>query len=474
MTQQEYENQLNAAYGNNDYQTVHKLGQAMVREGMPIGSYYMASASNSLGSYSQATKEIDQYLASNSNADGWFLKGNIELANNNYYAAYQAYDRAAAMGHNNSLGYAALSKFIYAKDHMNDDPDNVQLSSEIFGLMEQSIIDAATCIQKNANDFEFYQTLPAMLFTDYSMITAGRTIATTITTTKTTKNQWGGIEDTSTDSFTVHGSWSTSGSLWDMHNAIKQGEATTQNQAAAAFRRAMRLANVIDDAGRKADAAMTRFGMIYAEITLNGQRGVAQDAVWFYQYGLDQAMNSMSEDAFGEWFSDYSAVRDDYTELMKKFGNQIKRAQESGQQPNFIRYYLDENRIPVGTKNYLQGGLTNLDLQSYGGNSDKTDWRAIPAAIGNADILALAPTVGGGLIASAARGFHPLVTWVFFFFGLIVFGIGLSKSSSKIPADGERKTHRIAQLALFVLFLINFFLGLIGLAVCKVVFRTKQ
>ena len=45
MTQQEYENQLNAAYGNNDYQTVHKLGQAMLREGMPIGSYYMASAS---------------------------------------------------------------------------------------------------------------------------------------------------------------------------------------------------------------------------------------------------------------------------------------------------------------------------------------------------------------------------------------------------------------------------------------------
>ncbi len=467
MTPQEYNEKVDEAFGKGDYETAHRLASDMYKDGTPLGAYYMALASNMQDKYSQALNEIEQYLAKEDTAQGWSAQGQIHLNGDNYYEAMKSFGKAVEKGDNNALGYEALCKFIYAKDHMNDDPNNAKTSQAIFGLMEEAIVDAATCIQKNPADFDFYNSLPSMLYTDYSMIIAGRTFSTRITTTTTKKDEFGNVLSKDVDSYETSGSWSASGNLWDLHDSIKQGEAMIQSNAAAAFKRAMHLANILDDCGRKADAAMARFEMIYSEITLNGQRGIAQDAVWFYQYGLHMAITTMGADEASSWINDYSSVYSDYNEIVRKFGNQIKRAQETGQQPNFIRYYLEESRIPTDVPDLLRSAVANADVKALGSESTKVDFRSIISGVASADLLALAPTVGAGLIANISRGYGAFVAWTFFIFAAIIFIVGLTKSSAKIPADGERKNHQLGQICLFVVFLINFWLGLIALVVCK-------
>ena len=104
MTPQEYDSQIGAAYDSGDYQKVHRLAQQWLNEGEPSGAYHMAAASNFMEQYIQASREIQKYLSMKDDADGWALCGQIELNGNNYYAAYQAFDKAAAKGDNNALG----------------------------------------------------------------------------------------------------------------------------------------------------------------------------------------------------------------------------------------------------------------------------------------------------------------------------------------------------------------------------------
>ena len=469
MTFQEYDSQINAAFEKDDYATAYRLAQAMEKEGMNVGAYHMATASSLMENYSRADKEIDRYLSKSNDAEGWFLKGTIQMGADNYYGAAESFDKSAELGKNEALGYAAVSKFIAIKGRLNEDPNDVELNGIIYNTLEEVIVQSVACIQNNPADFAFYGQLPAFLYTDYSMFMSGRTMSETITTTK--YNLFGRI--ISQDSYTIPGiGLSPSGNLWDMRQALKEEAAAIESKTAYAFKRAMKIANILDDCGKKAEADMVRFGMIYTEIDQKGRRGVAPDAVWFYQHGQEIARKMPAED-YKEWSDNFAEVIKDYQSLIKRFGNQIKTAQKNGYKPDFLRYYLEESRLPAAAGDYLGGTRASADVERLGGASGQISIPGILEAAGNADLLALAPTVFSGFIAYFGRRAGGAVAWVVLIFALIVFIVGLVKSSAKIPADGERKCHQAGQAAIFVLFLLNVWLGIIGTAAVKVLFRPK-
>jgi len=103
----------------------------------------------------------------------------------------------------------------------------------------------------------FYNILPNMFYTDYSMAVAGRGHHSHVTETVTR-----GTEKTVTESDTYM-PLTDDGNLWSQRGAIKESERITQSQASGVFRRAMRLANTLDQIGQKAEAAMLRFDHLF-------------------------------------------------------------------------------------------------------------------------------------------------------------------------------------------------------------------
>ena len=465
MTREEYDKLADEAFDRSDFAEAHRLGDAMVKEGMDRGWYYMSVASMNMQQAAQGEKEIRKYLETNDDADGWYVLGANQVWLGDHYSAISSFEKAVERGSNAALGMEAVSRYNYARPHLNDAPDNAEMNGELFDLLETAIAQSVECIQNNPADYNgLYGVLPKILYTDYSLVLVGRTVYTEVT--KTEKNLFGDV--VSSDSYKVHAPMSSS-NIWEWKANIDNMNATVANQAAAVFKRDMKIANFLEDAGRKADAAMVRFEMIYADITLNGQRGIAQDAAWFYQLGHKTAMEQLG-DGYASWAGDYRDAETDYHDLLQKFGKEIKAFQNSGRTPDLLRYYLDESRIPAQTEDLLRSARATAEVETFGKDSGKITFKGILAALGKADILALAPTVGAGLIYAIFKHFGNVFGTVFFIFALIVFLVGLKNSSKKIAAESERKCHQLGQIGLFVLYVINFFVGLVATVAAKFLF----
>ncbi len=474
MTQQEYEQQINALFDKGDYAAAHSLASTMRREGFNKGWYYMGAASNMLDNGRQAEKELRNYLQNADDADGWDMLGQILMNQDIYLEAADCFDKAAGRGNIESLAYASVCRYINAKDRMNDKPDDVAFNQEIRDMFEIALLLAEQCIQKAPAQYPFYNVLPNMWYTFYSLAAAGRFHHTHITETVTRKyiSMFGTTElDKTVTERDTYMPLAGGGNLWNHMNAIKQDEQLTQSQAAAVFRRAMRLANTMDALGQKAEAAMLRFEMIFAEITLNGQRGIAQDAVWFYQKGLDIAGDTLGN-GFHEWIENHKSLTEDYGTLLRKYGNQIQAAQKRHQKINFIRYYLEPDLCPAEEEaDSADAPVMNLD--ALAAESTRSSKAGILQAIANADALALAPTICAAFLFHFAKGNSFMFVTFMFIVCTVIFLIGLAKSSAKIAGDGDRKNHQLGMVLLYLLFLIHFVLGLIGLVVCKFMPRSR-
>ncbi len=465
MTRQEYEQQINAAFDREDYQTAHSLGNAMYREGFNKGWYYMGAASNMLDQARQAEKELRTYLKNADDADGWYLLGQVLLDQDIYLEAVDCFDKAAERGNDEALGYASACRYIYGKDHLNDRPNDVEFNDEIYNMIENAIDQAEACIQRAPSQYPFYNILPNMFYTDYSMAVVGRGHHSHVTETVTR-----GTEKTVTERDTYM-SMADDGNLWSNQRVFKENERMSQSQAAAVFRRAMRLANTLDQIGQKAEAAMLRFEMIFAEIELNGQRGIAQDAVWFYQKAIEIAGDTLGN-GFHEWLEDHKSFREDYGTLLRKYGNQIKEAQQRHQKINFLRYYLDPALCPA-EEEADSADAQVMGLDELAAESTKATTSGILQAVADADALALAPVICAGFLFHFAKGNGMFVTTFIFIVCTVIFLVGLAKSSKKIASDGERKCHLLGLALLYLLFLVHFVLGLVGLIACKVMFKSK-
>ena len=435
MTRDEYWKEVNAAFAKGDYGQARQIGEAMVRDGIHNGYFQMAGADRLMGNLSQAEEEIKTYLAESDDADGWLQYGMIRFASGDYLKAAEFYDKSAERGSNKALGFAAVSRYTYANMHVNDDPNNVDKNLLLFDLMEKAIVQSVQCIQKDPRDYDSYGLIPNMIYVDYSMVAAGWTSYTHVDQTST--NLYGTTERKSFNSYA-----GTSGtSLWEMNESLNNQENFTERQKVACKNRAAKIAQILREVGKEAEASMVMFEMLFAEVTLDGKNSSAPKAASYYTQALETARASLSDEAYKAWVDDFQDCAADYLTLMQKNGKRIKEAQENGGQTKIEK--AKNSFSPVG----------------------------IIYAIGTMPFISWVLTLAGGLMAmfgrTSAQDGNPIGMVGLLVFGLIfvIIGIVLGVRNN---LNANPHCLRAGALVVFILSFFHIIAGIAAVVVAKI------
>lgn len=435
MTKEEYVKAANVALESGDYEKARQIGEEMVGGGIHSGYLQMAVADRCLGNLTRADEEIREYLTQDDTADGWHQYGIIRQFSGDHLRAAEFFDKAAERGNTMALGYAAANRFSYANKHVNDDPNNVDRNLELFDLVENAIIQSAKCIQVSADEYDFYDLLPQMIYLDYSMIAAGRT--SYYKQTETTTDLYGNKQRKISSSYVGGGG----SSLGEMMDSLDNKDRFVEEQKVRCKNRAAKIAQILRDAGKEAEASMVMFEMLYAEVTLDGKNSSAPKAAAYYTQALENARATLSDEAYKTWTEEFSYASNDYFSLMQKNGKRIAEAQKNG-------------------------GKTKADKAKEGSGI-----YGIIYAIGTMPFLGWVLTLAGGFMAmfgrTAGQDGNPIGMIGLIIFGLVCLLIGIIVGNRK-NLDADPRCLRLGALLVFLLSIIHIGIGIVAVIVSKI------